>query len=264
MTFTIGYPIHNKSHMMNEIMNGLIENIKIPIDYIFIFDGCTDNSEELFDKLSKELIGDIKKIRTDNLFQLKTCNILMKEFKTDFLIMFQDDMVLEDFNFLDNIIKIHDKYGDDLGIIGCRDGFEKEYTEMFSSKFSGNISYFNDRSDRQELKYKTKNKILSSGEFFEKSVINMGPLIVSRKLVDTVGYFDEIYDIGVYEEMEYSLICKYKYNLKNVILGIDLIHSKFEHKSKNDVKHTSLKELRDQYPINYGIYISRWEKYWKI
>lgn len=250
MTFTIGYPIHNKSHMMDEIINGLAENIKIPVEYIFIFDGCTDNSEEILDQMSGKLTGNITKIHTQNLFQLKTYNLLMKEFKTDVLIMFQDDMVLKDPNFLANIQKINDKYGDKLGIIGCRDGFEKEYTKMVSSKFSG--SYF------------AGCVVIESGEFRECSIINVGPIAVTRRLVDTVGYFDEIYDIGAYEEMEYSILCKYKHNLTNIILGVDLIHSKFEHKAKATVKHTAKTELKDQYSINEPIFSERWKEYWKL
>lgn len=252
MTFTIGYPIHNKSHMMDEIINGLVNNIKIPIEYIFIFDGCTDNSEEILDSMSHKLLGNVTKIHTKNLFQLKTYNLLMKEFKTDVLIMFQDDMVLKDPNFLDNIAKINEKYGDELGIIGCRDGFEKEYTHMLSSKFSGSDKHF------------AGSRVIEHGEFHECSIINVGPIAVTRRLVDTVGYFDEIYDIGAYEEMEYSIICKYQYNLKNIILGVDLIHSKFEHKAKKEVKHTAAVELKDQYSINEPIFSNRWKEYWKI
>ncbi len=252
MKFTIGYPIHNKSHMIDEIINGLIENIKIPTNYIFIFDGCTDNSEEIFDQLSINLKGNIRKIHTDNLFQLRTNNILMKEFDTDYLIIFQDDMVLKDVNFLDNIIKIHDVYKEELGLIGCRDGFNgiengNNYIDMISSKFSGGSSI-----------NPIGGKIISSGEFFERNILNIGPIIFHRKLIDLVGYFDEIYNIGSYEEMEYSLICKTKYNLKNIILGLDLIHSKFDYKLKKIVEHTSSKKLIEQYHVNNPIFTSRW------
>ena len=244
MTFTIGYPIYNKAHMLDEIIEGLSKNIKIPVDYIFIFDGCTDNSEDIFDKISSKLNG---KIHTENLFQLKTNNLLMKQFQTDFLIIFQDDMVLTDNNFIENIIKIIDKYNGSLGIIGCRDGFEKNYSEMVSSKFSGSTF--------------PGCRTIESGEFVEKSMINIGPIVLSKKLIEKIGYFDEIYGIGAYEETEYALKCKYIHNLTNIVLGTDLIHSKFEHKLKEHKNHTSKKLLFDQYPINGPIFNSRWSEY---
>lgn len=246
MTFTIGYPIYNKAHMIPEIISGLADNIKIPVDYIFIFDGCTDDSEKVFDSLSHKLLGTITKIHTENLFQLRTNNLLMKEFKTDSLIIFQDDMVLTDKNFIENINKVYYIYKDELGIIGCRDGFEKNYSEMLSSSWSG--SKFPGCRD------------LAAGEFAERSMINIGPIVLSRRVVDLVGYFDEIYDIGAYEETEYALKCKYEHGLKNIVLQVDLIHSKFTHKLQVEKNHTSKKQLYDQYSINGPIFNTRWHE----
>jgi hypothetical protein len=242
--FTIGYSIHNKAHMIEEIVAGLANNIsEEPIaDYIFIFDGCTDDSEDIFDHFSKSLKGNVRKIKTDNIFQLRTNNLLMKEFNSDFLIIFQDDMVLKDRNMLNNILRIQNIYKDKLGIIGCRDGFEFGYKNMYGSPFS-----------------KSTRKILDIGNFMEKDIVNVGPIIVTKKLISLVGYFDKIYGVGGYEEMEYSLKCKHWHNLTNVVLGIDLIHSKFEHKNTKKVKHTDADALVAQLKKNGIIFCNRWK-----
>ena len=247
MKFTIGFPIYNKAHMMQEILDGLIENINIECEYIFIFDGCTDNSEEIFDQKSVLLKGTIKKIHTNNLFQLKTNNLLMNEFTSEYLIIFQDDMVLQDKNFINNIEKVIDLYKDKLGIIGCRDGFEERYSDMVGSEFS-----------------ESNRIIIKSGEFCERSMINIGPIILSKKLINLVGTFDEIYGFGAYEEMEYSLKCKHNYNLINIVLGVDLIHSKFEHKNKKKIKHTNGDILVEQLHKNHSIFKERWYNIAKI
>lgn len=249
MNFTIGYPIYNKGHMIDEIINGLNKNLPEEYDfqYIFIFDGCTDNSEEIFNLHKHRLKGDKKIIKTNNLFQLKTNNILMDEFDTDFLIIFQDDMVLTDSNFIGNIIKIYNLYQEKLGIIGCRDGFEESFTNMQGSEFS-----------------ESKRTIIKSGEFFEKSMINIGPIILTKNLIKIVGKFDEIYGKGGYEEVEYALKCKYTHNLNNILLGIDLIHSKFENKNTNKISHTSNQILSNQIGTNLNIFRERWYKYAKI
>jgi hypothetical protein len=241
MKFTIGYSIYNKAHMMDDIIDGLSSNIREDADYIFIFDGCTDGSEEVFDSLSHNLNGNISKYKTDNIFQLKSNNMMMDKFKTEFLIIFQDDMVLQDQNFLSNIIKIYDIYNERLGIIGCRDGYEKSYSNMIGSPHS--------ESNRE---------ILEIGKFEERSMINIGPIILRKTLIEKVGKFDESYGVGGYEETEYALKCKYEHNLVNIILSIDIIHSKFEHKNKNKTKHTSGDLLSNQITQNNQLFRSRW------
>ena len=185
MTFTIGYPIHNKGYMMDEIIDGLVYSIdqsKYDVKYKFIFDGCTDNTKESYEK-EKNKLKNCEYIETDNLFQLRTNNLLMKDFDTDFLIIFQDDMVLKDTAFLDNILILHEKYGDQLGIVGCRDGFDAGYSNMSSAYFSESTVIV---------------ERLCSGEYREKMMVNIGPLVLTKNLVEKMGYFDEIYGNAAY------------------------------------------------------------------
>jgi len=244
MKFTIAYSIFNKAHMLEEIINGLIKNINEDVNYIFIFDGCTDNSYEIFSQVSKKLKGDIKTLFTDNIFQLKTNNLMMDMFETDFLVIFQDDMVLQDKNFIKNIKKIYEIYKDNLGIIGCRDGYERGYSQMIGSPHS-----------------ESRREILQVGEFKERSMINIGPIVLTKNLINKIGKFDEIYGVGGYEETEYALKCKYVHGLTNIILSVDILHSKFEHKNKNKIKHTSGDVLSEQISRNHSIFSQRWFKY---
>lgn len=241
MKFTIAYSIHNKAHMIDEIIYGLNKNIKEEVDYIFVFDGCTDTSFEEFENLKHLLNGNIYTFLTDNIFQLKSNNLMMEQFKTDFLIIFQDDMVLKDENLLNNVRKIYDIYGENLGIIGGRDGYEYGYSEMVGSPHS--------ESNRE---------ILDIGDYKERSMINIGPIVLRKALINKVGKFDEIYEIGAYEETEYALKCKYNFNLTNIILSMDILHSKFEHKNLKKVQHSNGELLSSQVGKNHVIFSQRW------
>ena len=239
--FTIGIPIHNKSHMISDILWGLKDNITEEVDYIFIFDGCTDDSEKEFDHAIKDFNWNITKIRTDNIFQLLTNNLIFDTFKTENVIIFQDDMVLKDSKYLEYLKNLKNIYKDKLGIVGSRDGFEKNYSDMYGSLFS-----------------ESKNRIiLKSGEYREKSMINIGPIMLTQTLISKVGKFDEVYGKGSYEEMEYSLKCK-NLGLINIVLGIDLLHSKHVHKIIGSKQHTSGETLSQYYGINSKIFNDRW------
>ena len=249
MTFTIGYPIHNKGYMIDKIVDGLTRSVDSSHDvtYKFILDGCTDNSKAVLEGEMARL-GDASYIETPDLFQLRTNNILMGDFDTDFLIIFQDDMVLTDNDFLDNIVKVYDKYGDTLGLLGCRDGFDAGYSNMAGSRFS--------ESSHREW-------ILESGEHTERMMVNIGPIVFTQRLIKEMGLFDEVYGKGVYEEMEYSLKCHLK-GLKNVVMGVDLIHSKYLRRKPPEVKHTSQDVISDMYNKNITIFRERWFEIAKI
>jgi hypothetical protein len=239
--FTIGIPIHNKGHMVLDIIQGLKENITEDVDYIFIFDGCTDNSEAEFDRVAQGLGWNINKIKTDNIYQLKTNNLIFDTFKTENVVVFQDDMVLKDKNYLNNLRKLKNQYKNNLGIVGSRDGFEKNYSEMYGSRFS-------------ESKGRT---ILEPGEYREKAMINIGPIMLTRTLITKIGKFDEIYGKGAYEEMEYSLKCR-NVGLINIVLGTDVLHSKHAERVVGGIQHTDTATLMHHYGRNSKIFGERW------
>jgi hypothetical protein len=101
-------------------------------------------------------------------------------------------------------------------------------------------------------------KILEVGKFEERSMINIGPIVLTKRLIDEVGKFDEAYGVGGYEETEYALKCKYEHGLVNILLSVDVISSKFEHKNKKKTKHTSNDVLSKQIGQNAKLFRSRW------
>jgi GT2 family glycosyltransferase len=250
MTFTIGYAIHNKGYMLDKIIDGLVDSIPetYEVKYVFILDGCSDNSKEILAIEGKKL-KNVEVIETPDLFELRTNNILMKSFDTDFLIIFQDDMVLKDSNFLANLINVYSIYGDNLGLVGCRDGFNDGYSDLYGSEFSDS----------------KKTLVLKSGDYAPKLMLNRGPIIFTKNLIEKIGLFDEAYNNGTFEEMEYCLKC-HKAGLINVVMGIDLIHSKFDDKAEHFAAHphTHQTELKRMYKVNHELFSKRWYHIAKI
>lgn len=243
LEFTIGIAIYNKSHMIDLIIDSLAKNIVEPVEYIFIFDGCTDNSEQVFDQNKHLLNGNIRKIKTDNVFQVKTNNIFLESFTTDKLIIFQDDMVLNDKSYLENIRKIYNLYKEKVGIIGSRDGFEAEFSEMYSAEHSDSKPF---------TKYKLK-----PDEFKEVSMINIGPIVLNRSVVDKVGLFNTSYGKGGYEETEYALKCKYNFGLINFVLAINIIHNRFLYLVEDNKIVCGDLSSHNQY-----MFSQKWRRYW--
>ena len=239
MTFTIAYAIYNKGYMIDEIIDGLVYSMRGDIKYRFILDGCTDNSREVLEKEIAKL-ANAEYTETDDIFELATSNIFLREFDTDFLVIFQDDMVMRDKNFISNVENVYSAYGDELGLLGCRDGFDAGYSNMCGSRFSASRG----------------RKILEPGDYCERMMVNTGPIIFMRRLLERVGYLDDIYTKGTYDDMDYSLRC-YEAGLKNIVMGVDMIHDKFLYKHSGG-KHTSQDVLSDMLRINGKIFKDRW------
>jgi hypothetical protein len=208
-TFTIGYAIHNKDKLIPKIIEGLSKNIpNTGINYIFIFDGCTDKSYKVFYENVYKLNGTFQDFTTGNIFELNTNNMMISKFTTDFLIIFQDDMILKDRTLLNHIEGLDFIYKDKLGVIGCRDGFDVGYTNMFSSPFSGSPN----------------SGILKHGDYREVMMVNRGPIVFNQTIKTKVGILGtEFNKSGAYSEMDYCLRCYYE-GFKNIILSTEIDH----------------------------------------
>jgi GT2 family glycosyltransferase len=145
-----------------------------------------------------------------NVFELYTNNKLMDMFRSDYLIIFQDDMVLRDPMLLPNLRAVISTYGRGLGVVGCRDGFGSGYSGMCSSRFSAN---------------KLTRVTLQPGQCSVVDMLNRGPIMVGRELVNRIGTLSEDYNkSGSYSEMDYCLRAK-RAGLANVCMGALIDHS---------------------------------------
>jgi predicted O-methyltransferase YrrM len=208
--YTIGYAFHNRLDLVPRIIAGLAENIGDKARYIFILDGCSDILAKTVRSLSEKL-GLVKFIEAPDVFELASNNLLLTAFCTDYLAIFQDDMVLKDPNLLENLNACVDRYPYSIGVIGCRSGFFAGYSDMSSSEFDKNEN--------------TKH-ILKPGETAVAWMVNRGPIVLSSELLKVIGRLDISYaKSGAYSEMDYCLRAA-KVGFINVVMGADLEHAR--------------------------------------
>lgn len=211
----IHYNIWNKEQHIKHILKGINKFVDRNSFIDITFENPQDNSVGEFENLkSKYLEGyNFSSLIVSEKYRLKNANNAMRRFMQsdcDFFLTPQDDQWIQDSGLIDNISNIYRKESN-VGLIGLRDGFNYNFSNMISSHFSektgGTIRW------------------LKSGEYAKVQAINDGAMIINKDAINRVGYFDAENFNAFYIEMDYSARCN-KAGLSNFVLGAELVHIK--------------------------------------
>ncbi|WYD80839.1 MAG: hypothetical protein V8K32_00285 [Candidatus Electrothrix gigas] len=191
MDFTIGYTVFNKAHLIEKIVESLSRMHGIPL--IFLFDGCTDGSVEIFLK-HRDALDNCRAFVNNGYDRFEICsnNFILKQFETDCCMLIQDDLILKN----SEIFKLAEKvYENDpcAGLVGFKDGYEMEIADVYKNFISAPWS---------TSKY--RDNILKKGEYCERTYVNRGPLCVPKAVISSIGYLDEGFYPLFWDDNDYS------------------------------------------------------------
>jgi len=251
---TVGITIWNKEGLIPRLISGLQANTSTSDEWIFVLDNCTDNSEEVLDKELKRVGRTATVIKN-----LKDCyetlcnNMILREAKNDVIALFQDDIILNDPDFSRKVTGVIEYFGNTLGLMGGRSGFELIST-IFPEQPVAKVSNWEHKEEQYERR-------LKSGDFAARTFLNRGPLVFTRDLINTVGYLDEAYYPQQWDEADYCAKSRFEHKKWNVVFQCNVI-SPLEWGSTRR-KDTPLFKLTQGKHVkkNWNLFISRWGKY---
>lgn len=199
---------------------------------IFCFANCTDDSVAQFQRYSKNCLAEFRvlppiilerKPEAPWVTESDQHNALLKAFmedgKCDALIVPQDDMKFNGSEncaasckrpILEHLDRLFETYGKRLGCVTGRDTFYKYFTEAAGSWWSAS-----------NLKYR-----LGPGEFRQGYVVNRGPILYPRPLVEAIGLLDTEYLKVGFTEADYAARA-HQAGFVNGAMGMDILHVKF-------------------------------------
>jgi hypothetical protein len=235
MKYMIGYPVWCKADMISWYMEGLQTNMHThPFEksVLFCFADCVDDSLRQYERYSKNILGEFRLLPSITLnrkpgqkwiTESEQHNALLKAFmedgQCDALIVPQDDMKFNgnancragcEVPVLSHVDRLFSLYGKKLGCVTGRDTYYSGFTESAGSWWSNS-----------NLKYRLK-----PGEFKEGYVVNRGPIVYPRHLVESIGYLDtESYSVA-FIETDYSARAS-ESGFVNGAMGMDIIHAQF-------------------------------------
>lgn len=235
--------------LLPKIIFGLRETLNEKDELILLLDNCPDNTALSLDKFKRYFPCPTKIIISpQDLYEVKANNRILREATNDVVVLFQDDIVNHDPKLKEKILKVVDEYGDKLGLVGGRSGFELTGTPNFPERPYYKVSNW-------EHLPKQVGEKLPEGGFKERTILNRGPIVFTRSLLDEVGYLDEKFAPLWGDDMDYCCRAKFNYGKSNVVFQCNV-----ESQLKWGATHSGESKLAmgEIMHRNWDLFIARW------
>jgi len=239
--------VHNQEKLIQRVLVGIFNSTTTPFNLILVFDGCTDKSLEVSHQFIKNnKSGFLKNVvitTTNNIYETKANNIGFRLSKEDYLITVQDDVVIEEKGWERRLTYPLRAFGDIFAV---------------TSRVALNMKYSNIGTSTQYTDYAGREFwSLPRNTFAIRNALNRGPIAFRTDTLKQLGYLDEIFAPGQFDEADLVLRAQEKYQMKCGAFSIDYRSDLHWGKTRtglpnvitssaNTIKNTKL--LRERHP----------------
>ncbi len=225
-------PVWNELELTRECIESIKRSTKIPFRLIIIDNGSEKETREYLENVRDDPDLDVILIRNDsNIGYLKAVNQGLKQSDSKYVCILNNDTVVTD-NWLDKMVDFAEKH-DDVGLINPV--LKKKRTP----------------SAPDNLDKITRELESRKGEYIELDHCVGACLLIRKDVIKDIGFFDEIYGFGHWEDNDYSRRAQ-KAGYKCVRL-LDTLVWHYVSRSFNKIKNW--KSLSEQ---NKKIFYNRW------
>ena len=180
--------VHDKEWLIADVVRGIVDNTIGEYELIFVFDGCSDNSQEV----AINAIGDgvdYKILTAPDVFETKANNIGIREASGEYVIIIQDDMVIDEYGWNRRLEKPFVKF-DDVFAVTARTAHNYE--------FNYNSVHVNMEKDLDNCWCdivrscdEADSSNIPRNVFAVRGTVNRGPLMINLNDLKELNYFDE-------------------------------------------------------------------------
>lgn len=187
-TITCVLTTHNKQDLIESVCYGIINNVsELTKELIIVFDGCTDNTENLVKHILKDSNLIIKYVYTNDVFELRANNEGLKNVTSDYVILIQDDMIIKEKDFDKRMLKPFLSFSDVFAVTA--------QTAHNNKNINGSL-YSTDEADRRHGYPRDK--------FAVREIANRGPLMYDFSDLTKLNFFDEFLSPNSYDDHDIS------------------------------------------------------------
>jgi len=215
-TDSIILTVFNKDWLIDKVLYSIFENTKTNTELIIVIDGCTDNSEIVIKNTLKASPSNIstKIYYADNIYETKANNIGLKASTGDYIIIVQDDMIINEENWNLRMRKPIENY-DDIFAVTSKTAHNWKYN--FNN--NKNASWCDLLMDTEH-----KNKHNTNRDTFAiRNCVNRGPLLIDHQILKSVNYLDEDYSPQLMDDHDLCYKVFEKHGKKCGLYWIDFI-----------------------------------------
>lgn len=183
--------IHNKEFLIETVCQNLINNLsELNNQIVVVFDGCTDNSESIV----KNILNGVKNkkidyIYTNNVFETKANNAGLKVIENDYVVLLQDDMVVNEKDFDKKMIEPFIKFEDVFAV----------------TSFVAHNNIYNEQTKQINYIDIASKSNSDRNIFYAREYANRGPLMYDFRDVVKLNYLDEYFSPQNYDDMDISM-----------------------------------------------------------
>ncbi len=187
MKSTIILTVHNKAEILRDhVLPALAKHTNWAYsDLIVVLDGCTDNSEEVvLSWVKKQSFYRFQLIHTPDVFETKANNAGIRKADGDYVIILQDDCVVDEKNWNVRILEPFAAWHDVFAVSGnCAHNWQiNPLPKLWPSTWSDLLDHCH---------HANKDTITDRQIFAVRDSVNRGPLAIHRKRLVEMGLFDE-------------------------------------------------------------------------
>lgn len=193
--YSINVTVFNKDFLINQVLSSIKNNTKGSYEIVVVLDGCTDNSEKNVLNFFKENQNISHKILyANNVFETKANNIAAKNSSGKYIIIVQDDMVINEPDWNTRLSKPIKNFNDVYAVTA-----RTAYNYILNSNSSHLklskeecLSIDNCWSDiTTSVDHAQRENGLDRNTFAIRNSVNRGPLLIRHDILQSVGYLNE-------------------------------------------------------------------------
>jgi len=176
-TISVVMPVHNQENIVAQIVENIFiyssENV---CEFIFVIDGCTDRTEEIIqDQVCRKLTNKpVRLLYANDVYETTSCNLGFKKAIGDYVINFQDDMLVNEKDYDQRMLKPFDVVPELLGV---------------TARDAVNVRIKGDELDFYDVFGKDVNS--PRNIFGIRDIINRGPILFDHQKLEALNYLNE-------------------------------------------------------------------------
>ncbi|MBE9915997.1 glycosyltransferase family 2 protein [Paenibacillus donghaensis] len=229
-------PTFNGLHMLASCIEAIRKYTEVPYEMIVVDNASTDRTDAYCIREGIPFIS----LPANEGFP-KACNLGMKAASGDYLLLLNNDVTVTR-NWLTNLLAAVDS-SENIGLVG-------PVTNEASGRQKVEVAY-SDLSDFQQIA--AANNRSDSGRWIEaKRIIGMC-MLIKREVVSRIGYLDEAYSPGHYEDDDYCHRARIA-GFKLLICSDVLVH----HKGSASFERSRPEDLQALIERNYRLFMNKW------
>jgi len=182
--------VHNKGFLLPLVLESIKKYTIGNYELIIVLDGCSDNSESIsFDFKNKNKNLCIEILEAPDVFETKANNIGLRKSSGDISIIIQDDMVINELNWNNRLLKPFSVFDDVFAVTAnCAHNWELNpnskhlNSEIITDYEWSDILNHVDHANRNNT---------SRDQFSIRQCVNRGPLAINNIDLKCLNYLDE-------------------------------------------------------------------------